>query len=116
MKYVPEKADLDDNLLEDFKKVLEKFSFNEPDGDEVAYYSMLLLWLAILLFMASLFIANQIRLMKRRMRQIKMLQLRRKPTQTQMRKNRITSRRRGGFLIRKRRSGILRRTFCCFLQ
>lgn len=34
IKYVPEKADLDDDLLEDFKKVFEKFTFREPEGDE----------------------------------------------------------------------------------
>uniref|UniRef100_A0A803LLD4 PSP proline-rich domain-containing protein n=1 Tax=Chenopodium quinoa TaxID=63459 RepID=A0A803LLD4_CHEQI len=32
--YVPEKADLDDDLLDDFKRVFEKFSFKEPEGDE----------------------------------------------------------------------------------
>ncbi|KAL9247112.1 hypothetical protein vseg_020577 [Gypsophila vaccaria] len=34
IKYVPEKADLDDALLEDFKDVFEKFSFKELEGDE----------------------------------------------------------------------------------
>ncbi|KAK9714191.1 hypothetical protein RND81_06G078400 [Saponaria officinalis] len=34
VKYVPEKADLDDALLEDFKDVFEKFSFKELEGDE----------------------------------------------------------------------------------
>lgn len=36
VKYVPEKAaDLDDAWFMDFKKIFEKFSFTEPDGDEV---------------------------------------------------------------------------------
>ncbi|KAH9606424.1 hypothetical protein KSS87_015067 [Heliosperma pusillum] len=36
IKYVPEKADLDDGLLEDFKSVFEKFSFKEleDEGDD----------------------------------------------------------------------------------
>lgn len=42
MKYVPEKADLDDDMLEDFKKVFEKFTFKEPEEDEVCVVTRVL--------------------------------------------------------------------------
>ena len=42
VKYVPEKADLDDYLLVDFKEVFEKFKFIEPEGDEVIAVTSLL--------------------------------------------------------------------------
>ena len=35
MKYVPEKVDLDDDLLLDLKNVFEMFSFKELEGDDV---------------------------------------------------------------------------------
>lgn len=35
MEYVPEKAELDDGIDEDLKKVFEKFSFREAAGTEV---------------------------------------------------------------------------------
>lgn len=35
MEYVPEKAELDDNLDDEFRKVFEKFSFRDATGSEV---------------------------------------------------------------------------------
>lgn len=35
MEYVPEKAELEDGLDDEFRKVFEKFSFHEAVGSEV---------------------------------------------------------------------------------
>lgn len=52
MEYVPEKAELDDSLPEEFRKVFEKFSFSETAASEVegalnncpTLYVVLLFW------------------------------------------------------------------------
>lgn len=41
MEYVPEKAELDGDLDEEFRKVFEKFTFKEVSGSEVCTCCML---------------------------------------------------------------------------
>lgn len=41
VEYVPEKAELDDGIDEEFRKVFEKFSFWEAAGSEVKSNSVL---------------------------------------------------------------------------
>lgn len=37
VEYVPEKAELDDVMDEEFRKIFEKFSFQESAGSEVKW-------------------------------------------------------------------------------
>lgn len=111
MEYVPEKAELDDSLPEEFRKVFEKFSFSETAASEVegalnnCPTVYVVFYFGFCLVNEYLIVSTYIsRKLIKKMRLLQMQHQTRRLTQIQKRKKKMLNKKRKASRIRRRRS------------